>query len=183
MKIVIIHGNGCTSQNNWYPWLKSELTKQGLSVVVPNMPDSLEAKASIWLPYMKDVLKCDEQTIIIGHSSGAVAAMRYAENNKLLGTLLIGACYTDLGMASERISGYYNKPWKWDQIKANQQWIIQLASIDDPFIPIKEPRYIHEHLKTDYHEYDDQGHFMEKEIPVARDIVVAKLKKKTASHN
>ena len=33
-------------------------------------------RRSIWLPYMKDELKVDENTIIIGHSSGAVAAIR-----------------------------------------------------------------------------------------------------------
>ena len=33
-------------------------------------------RRSIWLPYMKDELKVDEQTIIIGHSSGACAAIR-----------------------------------------------------------------------------------------------------------
>ena len=34
-------------------------------------------RRSIWLPYMKDELKVDENTIIIGHSSGAVAAIRW----------------------------------------------------------------------------------------------------------
>jgi pimeloyl-ACP methyl ester carboxylesterase len=101
----------------------------------------------------------DEETIIIGHSSGAVAAMRYAETHKLLGSVLVGACYTDLGYESEKVSGYYDAPWQWDVIKKNQQWIIQFASSDDPFIPIEEARYIHEHLNTDYHEYTDAAHF------------------------
>ena len=31
---------------------------------------------SLWLPFMKDNLAVDEKTIIIGHSSGACAAVR-----------------------------------------------------------------------------------------------------------
>lgn len=29
------------------------------------------------MPFMETELRCDEKTIIIGHSSGAIAAMRY----------------------------------------------------------------------------------------------------------
>ena len=40
--------------------------------------------SSIWLPFMKDELGVDENTIIIGHSSGACAAVRFAETLKVL---------------------------------------------------------------------------------------------------
>ena len=46
---------------------------------------------SIWLPFMKENLLVDEETIIIGHSSGACAAVRYAEVNKVAGIILVGA--------------------------------------------------------------------------------------------
>lgn len=42
--------------------------------------DPVTARESKWLPFMKEQLKCDENTIIIGHSSGAEAAMRYSLN-------------------------------------------------------------------------------------------------------
>lgn len=177
IKVVIIHGNGgCTNQSNWTPWLKAELEKNNIPVIAPTMPDNVEAKSSIWLPYMHDKLQCDENTIIVGHSSGAVAAMRYAEEYKLRGSILIGACYTDLGYASERISGYYDAPWQWDTIKNNQQWIIQFASNDDPYIPIEQPQHIHKQLATDYYEFTDQGHFMSAPIPNLVSIILKKLK-------
>jgi len=135
------------------------LEKRDFEVLNPTMPDNEEAKSSIWLPYLENELKADENTIIVGWSSGAVAAMRYAETHKLLGSVLIGACYTDTGDEVEKISGYYDAPWQWNTIKANQKWIAQFASTDDPVIPIEESRFVHEKLGTEYQEYTDKKHF------------------------
>lgn len=159
-KIILIHGNGGGSgSDNWFPYIKNEMQKFGHEVISETFPDPVEAKSSVWLPYIKDVLKADGNTIIIGHSSGAVAAMRYAENNQLFGSVLVGTCYTDLGEETEKISGYYDAPWQWDNIIKNQNWIIQFASTDDPFIGIEEARHVHDKLKTEYYEYNNYGHF------------------------
>lgn len=56
---------------------------QTTSFILENMNDPYVAKKEIWLAQMKDSFKCDESTLIIGHSSGAEAAMRYAELNKV----------------------------------------------------------------------------------------------------
>jgi predicted alpha/beta hydrolase family esterase len=159
MKAILIPGNGGGSpQDHWLPYLEQELLKLGIEVINRQFPDPELARREFWIPFIKE-LGADEETIIIGHSSGALAAMRYAEGNKILGSILVGACYTDLGDANEKKSGYYDNPWGWSEIKQNQQWIMQFASTDDPFIPIQEARHIHEHLDTEYHEYNDQGHF------------------------
>lgn len=159
MKAILIPGNGGGSpQDHWLPYLEQELPKLGIEVINKQFPDPELARKEFWLPFITE-LGADEDTIIIGHSSGALAAMRYAEDNKILGSVLVGACHTDLGDEDEKKSGYYDNPWKWDDIKKNQQWIIQFASTDDPFIPIEEARHIHEQLNTEYHEYNDQGHF------------------------
>jgi uncharacterized protein len=160
IRAILIHGNGGSTPNdNWFPYVKTELEKMGVKVDAPQFPDSILARASYWLPYLKDVLKPDDKTIIIGHSSGAIAAMKYAETNPLLGSVLVGAYHTDLGMKNEKISGYFDTPWDWDAIKKNQKWIIQFAGVKDPWIPISEARYVHERLNTEYYELSDEGHF------------------------
>jgi len=159
IKAIIIPGNGGDNpEDKWFPWLKSELEKIAIPTKNIKFPDPVLARAAFWLPFIQE-LGADENTILIGHSSGAVAAMRFAETYKILGSVLVGACYTDLGMTSEKKSGYYDHLWNWESIKQNQHWIVQFASTDDPYIPIKEARFIHESLQTDYHEYVDEGHF------------------------
>ena len=55
----------------------------GIESVLRNYPDPIEAKESIWLPFMREELGCDENSVIVGHSSGAEAAMRFAEKYKV----------------------------------------------------------------------------------------------------
>lgn len=160
IKIIIIHGNGDSTPNDhWIPYAKAELTKLGFMVLAPQFPDIPLARANYWIPFLKDTLKADENTVLIGHSTGAIAAMRFAQDHCLLGSVLISSYATDLGMESERLSGYFDRPWNWTAIKDNQQWIIQFASTNDPWIAIDEPRFVHKKLNSDYYEFNNQGHF------------------------
>ncbi len=177
IKIILIHGNsGGTAGDNWFPYLKKELETLGLKVIAKTFPDNNLAREKYWLPFLKDELGADENTIIIGHSSGAVAAMRFAEKNKILGSVLVSANYTDLGDEKEKISGYFDRPWHWKAIKNNQKWIVQYASIDDPYIPVDQPRHIHTQLKSQYFEYNDQKHFYPKfDFPEIFQVIKNKL--------
>lgn len=180
IKIILIHGNGGgTGRDNWFPYVKKQLEEKGFTVVSETMPDNVLARESQWLPFLRDKLGADEDTILVGHSSGAVAVMRFAEDNKLYGSILVGASYTDLGDEDERASGYFDHPWQWEKIKANQNWIIQFASTDDPYIPVEEARHIHERLGTEYYEAADEGHYGEdrqkKSFPEVVDLIDRKV--------
>lgn len=98
---------------------------------------------------------------MVGHSTGAVAAMRFAEHNNIFGSVLVGTYYTDLGYEDEKASGYFDKPWNWEAISQNQNWIMVFASTDDPYSAIEEPRLIKDKLQAAYFEFSDQGHFGE----------------------
>ena len=128
-------------------------------VLSEDMPDPVDAKEKIWIPFIVNKLKIDENTVIIGHSSGAEAAMRLLENHKLLGMVLVCACHTDLGSESERAAGYYNRTWEWETIKSNANWILQYHSSDDPFIPIAEANLVAEKLSSEYFKFEDKSHF------------------------
>lgn len=158
-KVLFIPGNGGGSpQDNWFPWLQRELENLGIAVIASEFPDNDLARESYWLPFLKE-LKADAQTVLVGHSSGAIAAMRFAETNPILGSVLVGAYHTDLGFPKEKESGYFNRPWNWDAIIKNQKWIVQFSGINDPWIPIEEARFLHEKLHTEYYESLTDGHF------------------------
>lgn len=176
MKVMLIPGNGDADMASdiWYPWAVVELKKFGLNLVAENMPDPDIARKKYWLPFIEEKLEGDEDAILIGHSSGGLAALRYAENHKVKGLIIIGVSHTDLGEEKEKQSGYFDEDWKWEKIKENTDWIVQLHSINDPFIPVEEARYIASKLGSEYCESQDGGHFVESEFPELVDVLKSK---------
>lgn len=112
-RIVIVPGMGCTPvrECNWYAWLQEKLQNDGFAVTLEDMPDPHAARESIWVPFIRDTLKLDKQTVLVGHSSGCEAIMRIIEKHQVRGVVLVAACHTDLGDEGERESEYYNRPW------------------------------------------------------------------------
>lgn len=147
MKAMIIPGNGNRDISEiWFPYVKNNLEKLGFKVIAKNMPDADLARRKYWIPFIEKQLAGDENSILIGHSSGAVAILRFLEENKAFGAVIIGASYTDLGDKKEKLSGYFDGKNKWGKIKQNAKWIVQFASVDDPYIPIEEARFIKDNI-------------------------------------
>lgn len=167
-KAVIVPGNGAgdVERCNWYGWANQEIEKiPGMTSMLRNMPDPVTARESIWLAFMKEELQCDEDTVIIGHSSGAAAAMRFAETHQVFAIVLVGAYTSDLGDETERESGYFSRPWQWEEIRRNVKHIVQFGSTDDPFLPWEEQQQVAQGLQAQLHKYTDRGHFMNSRFP------------------
>lgn len=163
-RIVYIHGNGATHWSfAWAPWLKAELEKAGYETFFETMPDSVIARAKWWLPFLKDHVKAGENDVLVGWSSGAIAAMRYAETHKIKGSVLVGPSSSDLGDELEKQSGYFDEPWQWDKIKANQEHIGLVYSDNDPFIPQEQFEIVAKELQPDILKLPARGHFMEQD--------------------
>ena len=160
MRGMIIPGNDDTQiTSNWYQYVKDKLEKLGLEVTAENMPDPKLARKEIWIPFIKEKLSNNESSILIGHSSGAVAVLKFLEENKCKLAILVGVYHSHLDDELEKKSGYFDEPWKWDQIKKNAEKIVIFSSQDDPYISISEPRLIKEKIDAEYHEYKNEGHF------------------------
>jgi hypothetical protein len=97
-----------------------------------------------------------ENIVLVGHSSGAQAALRYAELYPLHACVLVSATYSDLGDAHERASGYYpqkgkdgtdeTNPYDFSKMTTNCKTWHQFHSDDDPFIPVYEAQAIQKGL-------------------------------------
>merc|ERR1711862_95446 len=183
VRVVILPGNGCVNirQANWYGWLYDKLVDHYKEVIdfsckCENMPDPFTAKESIWLPFIRKELLGDSCNIVVGHSSGAEAAMRLCEETKVAGIVLCAACHTDLGIESEAKAGYYNRPWNGESIKTNTEFRIQLASLNDRFIPFHEMEHVRNSLEPiEFHKYETKDHFMYSKFPELFDIIIKKV--------
>jgi len=115
LRIVIIPGMGCTpvAHVNWYSWFASEMrNRRGVSeCILRDFPDPYQCKESVWAPFVVDEIGLDENTVVVGHSSGAACVMRLLESDqvkKVKGAILVAVAHTDLDEESERRSEYFN---------------------------------------------------------------------------
>ena len=178
MKSMIIPGVFTKVTQFWIPYVKKGMEELGLEVIAEDMPDFFKARSNIWLPHIEEKLAGDEEAIVVGYSSGAAAILRYLEEHKLKGVVLVGAHYTHGKNEREKASGYFDNEWQWEKIRNNAGWIAQFASSDDPYIPVEEFRFIRDSLGTDYHEFTDRGHFNNiTEFPELVDLIKESLKK------
>jgi uncharacterized protein len=173
LRFVFIHGNDTTHWSlAWPAWLKTELEKLGLETFFETMPDSILARSKYWLPFLKEHVKAGEHDVLVGWSSGATAAMRYAEDNKIKGSILVSPSYTDLDDEMERQSGYFDKPWQWDKIRANQEKMALIWGDDDPYIPQNEFEFIAKQLTPTEIKVRGGKHFIERtEFPELIDYI------------
>jgi len=181
---MIIPGNGCTSiqQSNWYGWLHRECATRNIPSICENFPDPYEAKREIWLPFIDSQLKQNpiDSMILVGHSSGAQAALRYTEDHPVKATILVSATYSDLGDANERLSNYYphidgSNQYDFESMRKNCKTFHQFHSDDDPFIPVQEAIRIKDGLQlseSNFHLLPRRSHFFEPPFPELLDLVL-----------
>jgi pimeloyl-ACP methyl ester carboxylesterase len=191
--VIICPGNGCTNirQSNWYGYLYEELTQRDIPCICDNFPDPIRARRDRWIPFIRSLAEKQQQQqstpaignehdniILVGHSSGAQAALRYAELYKVRACILVSATYSDLGDAHERASDYYpqppsgsngeeeSNPYQFEAMTANCPIWHQFHSDDDPFIPLHEAERVRDSLglsKKDntYHMLPGRSHFFD----------------------
>jgi hypothetical protein len=59
------------------------------------------------------------------------ATASFLETHKVRGAIIVSAYHSDLGDRQERESGYFGRPWLWDEIAANAGFLVQYHSVDD----------------------------------------------------
>lgn len=190
--LMIIPGNGGgdIKYGNFYYWLYKKLKSQypKANIICENMPDPNLAREVFWIPFIKSKIQQaqneNKRVYIVGHSSGAVALMRLMEHTRITGGFIVAGCISHLNDETELLSGYYPKqpdskeerPWLWEKMKQNSEFIINLGSVDDCFIPINEIREITNMLglvkgKSYYEFPKGYSHFMTNEFPELYNII------------
>lgn len=163
-RIVYIHGDGHLHWSfGWAPALKRALEQAGFPTFFELFPDSIEARARYWLAFLEDHVRVGQDDVLLGWSSGTVAAMRCAESTRLRGLALVAPYYTDLGSDKERRSGYFDRPWDFGKIKANAGEIAVFYSDEDPYISQREFAEVSASLGAQVHRIAGAGHFNEQD--------------------
>lgn len=160
---MILHGTDNTSTNNWFPWLKRELEQQEYKVWSPDLPGAEKPSVHSYNEYIfaNKEWRFNEESILVGHSSGAVAILGLLQalpDGLTVDTcVLVGAFKDNLGWDS--LSDLFLDPFDFQKIRSRAKRIIFIHSDNDPYCPLEHVIYLREQLEAELHVYPKQKHF------------------------
>jgi leucyl-tRNA synthetase len=180
-KIVMMHGKDVDpSAKSWYLWLKEITKKEDANLIFPTLPKSNDPILNEWLAEL-DKTKPDQDTILIGHSRGGVAIMRWLakapKNFKVKKVILVAANRGDEN--EQKNSDFYiDGKYDYEKIKQHCDNFVVFHSKDDEWVPYEAGIENANGLDAKFYQFDNRGHFGKKvvDIPELEPELFAKLK-------
>lgn len=167
-KAVILHGTGGSPEGNWFRWLESQLFTRGYQVWVPRLPLADSPNLAEWAEYVMEnsPFDIDNQTVVIGHSSGGTLAILLAAELRFARVLAIAPfipaeepyAATSWG-PNTRLFEEIDFEKLLTQVKHSGNKISLLYSDDDPYVPEFIPEVIAEMIDAEKILMRSQGHF------------------------
>lgn len=143
--------------------MQKELRKRGFRVTAPAMPSPTHPKKKEWVKTIKKVVKKpDKHTILVGHSLGVIAILRYIETlkpNQIVGGIISvgGRIIPDPKRIYSR--SFYKNPINWKKIRQKSGKIIGIYSSNDPFVPLENGRELKKKAGAALIIEKNKGHF------------------------
>jgi len=132
-KALILHCWLNKSDAHWYSWLKIELEKKGYEVYLPDLPTMNTNLPDLtkMVRFIEKNYSLDRDTVVIGHSLGAVLGMRLAEKYKFNKLITVsGWDYDDLTY-EHRL--FWKTKFNHKKIIENVKEIYCIGSDNDPY--------------------------------------------------
>lgn len=171
MNFLILHGTGSSGQGNWFPWLKSELENLEHNVWVPDLPDADRPNIQKYNNLLLNQGWDFNNSVIIGHSSGAVAILgllpNLPEGTKINTAILVGAFTKRLSESPswEMLRELFEKPFDYEAIKQRADKFLFVHSEDDDISPINQAEYLCAQVDGELIRFQNQRHFTVRQNP------------------
>lgn len=149
-RAIIVHCWGGHSNYAWYQSVARQLEAIGYQVQVPDMPNTDEPRLDIWVPYLQKVIEQpDEDLVLIGHSIGTVAIMRYLETLKAdqrIDKAVFVAGFTDQ-LGFRELENFFETHLRFIDIRSKvKNGFTTIQSDNDPFVSSQYGVRLHEEL-------------------------------------
>lgn len=159
--VLILHGTDGHSQENWFPWIKRELERESYKVWVPNLPRSEKPNILRYNDFIFPKWKFDSNSIIVGHSSGAVAALGLLQ--ELPDNIVINKAFLVAGFIGnldwDALDELAQFTLDWQKIKTKAKKFVLIHSDDDPYVPLEHGKKLKKYLNGELIIVPGQKHF------------------------
>lgn len=180
---LILHGTDGYPTENWYDWLKNELEKEHYKVLAPQLPESNKPNIERYNKFIFTGIdyKFNNESILVGHSSGAVAILglleALPEGTTVDTCYLVGSFKDDLGW--DALDTFFLKPFDFAKIKQKAKRFIFIHSDNDPYCPLEHAQFLSKQLNGFIVLLKGQKHFSigtmgesYKEFPFLLDLII-----------
>lgn len=159
---VILHGTAGSPEGNWFRWLEIKLKAKGLEVWLPTLPHADHPSLREELEFVHEhcPFPLDADTLVIGHSSGAILALLLAQENEVkLSAVIAVSVFYDNSLGWSANDKLFDVPFDWAKVSANAPNIVCIHSDDDPYVPLEQARYVADNIHAELIIIPGQGHF------------------------
>lgn len=181
INVILIHGKDTDPTKKWYPWLKQEIEKTGIEFLAPKLPKADDPILNEWLDEIEK-LAPNENSILVGHSRGGVAILRWLEkqpkNKKVKKVILVATNNPAIKENNQKqdTHGFYELgEYNFEKIKSHCDNFTVLHSEDDEWVPFLAGVKNAKGLNAKFIKFKNKGHFgrklLKQEIPELLDEI------------
>jgi len=160
--VFIFHGTGGSPQGNWFPWLRKELEKKDLRVIVPKFPTPEGQSLEAWLKVLSQYNEyINEETIFVGHSLGGMFLLKVLEQLEHP----VRAAFFVSAPVGVRPIKYYESDYafthflfNWAQITKKAKTFTVYHSDNDPYVCLENGEELAKRLGTTLTFIPNAGH-------------------------
>lgn len=170
-KVFIIQGFGGIPNGGWISWIMQQLSKEKIYTCSLPMPNPKNPVIFKWLEEIShavDNSQDDDEILLVGHSLGATAVLKYLESNpknkKIIGVVLVSGVISRLDSENEKsifrgIDSFLIPKIDLDKVKGKVEKIVVIHSKDDPVVPFWQGEEISKKLDCKFIKTETGGHF------------------------
>jgi predicted alpha/beta hydrolase family esterase len=153
-KAALLHGTDGSPNDHWFPWLKTELEKNGYEVFAPTLPENHTPSRDVYEVFLKNSDWDFADNLLIGHSSGTTTILNLLMADWFPGvkaSVLVGT-FLNENLLNEQ---EWYTPGQFDRLFVQEFDIEKLKS--------KCPEFIFVHGDNDHAcDYNDAKEFCQK---------------------
>lgn len=159
--IFILHGIYGNPEENWFPWLHTELEQKGYTVYVPHLPTKQPLKPQDWWEAFAEYEnKIDEDSVIVGHSLGCAFGLKIIEKHPVKAAYFVapawGVTNNEFDPVMEAVA---NQDFNFNTIKKHCSNFTVFHADNDPYLAVERGETLAKELGADFHLVEGAGHF------------------------
>jgi predicted alpha/beta hydrolase family esterase/8-oxo-dGTP pyrophosphatase MutT (NUDIX family) len=186
-KVIFIPSSSGSSGNAFYKNVGNLLEKSGFEVLFVNVETENKLKIESWLAEIKKLeSEMDENTYLISHSNGTLAAARFLSETgiKIKSWQIVAGIFDPNNLQTENTESILqaqnfleNTEIDWNKINKNIEFINLHYSEDDTIVPFAEIwKYKQALEKASVQKYQNKGHFQDLEFTELAEFILEQEK-------